>query len=197
MSDDRWIIVHNWERFQYRTDRPMTWIQNHVALTRDPDYLALNGHLRAVLHGVWMEYAGSNGRLPADPLQLSRRLSLCIRLEHLRALKDAGFLEFSGARPAPLARARDKKGKDKKLSPTPFTDVKGESDEISQDLRPRRRLTAKQLRGYTGCRWARGTHSSSWVRDPLGRDRPPADWPYPPPEPSEIEAALEEAKDDA
>jgi hypothetical protein len=47
---------------------------------------------------------------------------------------------------------------------------------------------------YTGCEYVRGSHASSYVRNPLGKDKPPPDWKYPPPGPREIddELAMEE-----
>lgn len=53
-------------------------------------------------------------------------------------------------------------------------------------------LTKRELRRYTGCRAVRGSHGQSWVRDPLGTDKPPASWSHEPPSREEVQAALAE-----
>lgn len=45
---------------------------------------------------------------------------------------------------------------------------------------------------YTGCRHVRGEHGFGYVRDVLGTDRPPTDWPYARPTRAEILKALKE-----
>jgi len=43
-------------------------------------------------------------------------------------------------------------------------------------------------KAITGARWVRGETGATYLRDPLGTDKPPPDygWPYPPPTPEEI-----------
>lgn len=53
-----------------------------------------------------------------------------------------------------------------------------------------RRLTARELRRYTGCRAVRGTHGTGHIYDPLGTDTPPKDWTHGYPSRDEVEAAL-------
>ena len=48
----------------------------------------------------------------------------------------------------------------------------------------------ENLNSYTGCKLVRGTHAFHAVRETLGTDRPPADWPYPRPTLAEIRKAL-------
>jgi hypothetical protein len=71
----------------------------------------------------------------------------------------------------------------------------------SKNLKPR---TAEEERPagwienlgrYTGCSLVRGSHATTHVRDPLGTDRPPADWPYDRPTRDEIRAALDRNDD--
>jgi hypothetical protein len=54
-------------------------------------------------------------------------------------------------------------------------------------------MSRRQLRRFTGCRSVRGSHGTSWVRDPLGVDKPPPDWPHPAPSSDEVKAALAKA----
>jgi len=55
-----------------------------------------------------------------------------------------------------------------------------------------RRGEAASGQRYTGARFVRGTHSGTHIKDPLGTDKPPPDWPYPPPSPEEVTQALRE-----
>jgi hypothetical protein len=117
MSDRGWIVVRNWERFQHYKDRELYFIKDYIAEQHDPEYRALSGFLRGVLQGVRREYAASNGRLPCDTYELSRRLSLRIHIRHIEALETAGKIQISSSRPAPLrvsptrahARSQEKK----------------------------------------------------------------------------------------
>lgn len=52
-------------------------------------------------------------------------------------------------------------------------------------------LTSPGVR-YTGCRERSGTHGVSHALDPLGTDKPPADWPHKKPTQEEIQAAIAE-----
>lgn len=68
------------------------------------------------------------------------------------------------------------------LSSTSTSDVAGESE----------RGWVENLSSYTGCRHVRGEHGFGYVRDVLGTDRPPTDWPYARPTRAEILKALKE-----
>ena len=103
MNQDQWIVVRNWDKFQHRDMARSTvppWIKNYTELLHDDDYLQLTGHARAVLHGLWLEYASTRRRLRLDTLSLSRRLGLRVSMRTLEALNHAGFIEFSASRPA-------------------------------------------------------------------------------------------------
>jgi hypothetical protein len=90
-----YIIIRNWQRFQHYKDRSPPWIKNHVQLLHNHDYLDLPGDCRAILHGLWLEYASSHARLPLDTRSLSRRLGLRVTRQQLDRLNHAGFLEYS------------------------------------------------------------------------------------------------------
>jgi len=117
MSDERWIVIPNWDKFQHYKDRDPTWIKTYVSLTASDQYLALSGHRRGVLHGVWLEYARSHGQLRHDTLTLSRRLNLKVVTSDLESLNHAGFIEVAASKPLairyqdasdPLALARSR-----------------------------------------------------------------------------------------
>lgn len=97
---DRWIVIPNWDGptgFQHYKDRTPRWIKNYVELMSDDAYLGLTGHRRAILHGLWMEYARSRRQLADNTATLSRRLSLKVTSRDLKALNDAGFIQFSAS----------------------------------------------------------------------------------------------------
>lgn len=102
MSGEQWIVVPNWDRFQHYSDRDPIWIKTYVALLHDEDYLRLSGHARAVLHGVWVAYASSNGQIRLDPRSISSRLQLRVTSSDLESLIHAGFVEVSASRPLAL-----------------------------------------------------------------------------------------------
>ena len=96
-----WIVVNGWETFQHYRERRPVWIKNYVDLTRRDDYLSLTGHRRAILHGIWLEYASTHSRLRVDTQSLSRRLHLRVTDADMLSIHQAGFISFSAS--APLA----------------------------------------------------------------------------------------------
>jgi hypothetical protein len=94
-----WLILpRNWDHFQHadatKRGRNPRWIKNYTALTSDDDYLDLTGHQRAILHGLWLEYARSGRHLHLNTRSLSARLRLRVMRRDLEALNHAGFIEF-------------------------------------------------------------------------------------------------------
>jgi hypothetical protein len=92
MSDADYIVVINWERFQHYKDRSPPWIKTYTELLASDAYLRLTGNRRAILHGLWLDYATKHGELPHDTVMISRRLSLKVTTADLCALEDAGFI---------------------------------------------------------------------------------------------------------
>ncbi len=92
------IEIPRWDEFQHldatKRGRDPIWIKTYTRLLSDDAYLGLTPVQRAVLHGVWLEYARSGQRLPADTEQLSRRLGLRVRTGTLEEIKQAGFIDF-------------------------------------------------------------------------------------------------------
>jgi hypothetical protein len=107
MSDERWIEVVHWHRFQHYSDRDPPWIKNYLALLHDENYLSLTGHQRAVLHGLWLEYASARCQLPLSTRSLTRRLALRVSSATLEALNHAGFIRVVASKPLALARSRE------------------------------------------------------------------------------------------
>lgn len=71
----------------------------------------------------------------------------------------------------------------------PDTDTEEEIDNPPSPPEGAETITRKELRRYTGCRVARGSHGTSFVHDSLGTDKPPSDWPHERPTESEVLAA--------
>jgi hypothetical protein len=69
-----YVEVQGWESLIHYRDRRPAWLKLEVSLLRDENYLRLTAHQRAVLHGIWLVYAETNGRVVASPAWLSRRL---------------------------------------------------------------------------------------------------------------------------
>jgi hypothetical protein len=97
----KYLVVTRWEDFQHYKNRAPLWIKNYTRLLHDDTYLALTGHRRAVLHGLWLAYASSSTRLHFDPKSLSSRLNLRVTSSDLKALRKAGYITVSAS--APLA----------------------------------------------------------------------------------------------
>jgi hypothetical protein len=107
VSDDLWIVIPSWERFQHYKDRDPNWIKNYTALLNDPDYLTLTAHQRGVLHGLWLIYASSHCRVRANTASLSRQLGVRVSSRQLTSLNHAGFIQLSASKPLALARSRE------------------------------------------------------------------------------------------
>jgi hypothetical protein len=107
---DRWIVVPSWERFQHRDAARAVvpaWIKVYPSLLSHDAFLELTPHRRALLLGVWLEYARTRRQLPEDTAKLSRRLAQRVLRRDLEALNDAGFIAFSASRPASDAAGAD------------------------------------------------------------------------------------------
>jgi len=117
MSDELWIEIPNWDRFQHYRDRNPPWIKNYLELLHDDNYLSLTGHERAVLHGLWLEYASSRRRLRLDTRSISARLNLRVTTATLERLNHAGFVTLSASKAlAPrVARGEAEQEKEKSL----------------------------------------------------------------------------------
>ena len=107
MNDERWITVRNWERFQHYKDRDPYFIKLYTELQHDHNWLALTGHQRAVLVGIWLEYASARCQLPLNTASLTRRLALRVSSATLEALNHAGFIEFSSRAALEIARSQE------------------------------------------------------------------------------------------
>jgi hypothetical protein len=98
MSDDLWIIVPNWDKYQSYTDRAPPFIKLWLELQDSDTWWALNYTERGILVTIWMAYARFNGQLRAS--HLPRLCQSRARHEHLTSLNHAGLIEFSTEKPS-------------------------------------------------------------------------------------------------
>jgi len=108
MSDELWIEVAGWQRFQHYRDRNPPWVKLYTQLQHDDNWISLTPHRRAMLVGIWLEYASSSCAVRAHTRRLSRALHMQVTRSDLKALNDAGFIHFAASKPlAPRARSRE------------------------------------------------------------------------------------------
>jgi hypothetical protein len=113
-SDERWIVVPNWDKFQHYTDRAPVWIKVYTELNSRDDWRALTFGQRGVLVSIWTEYPRCDGRLRVTDLW--SRVGQRDRHGTLEALNHAGFIQLSASKPLALARSREKEvEKEKKV----------------------------------------------------------------------------------
>ena len=113
---DQWVVIPKWDEFQHYKNRDPAWIKLHRTLAADPEWQQLSGHDRAVLVGLWLEYASSNCRVRLDTRSITRRLALRVTMQTLERLNHAGFIQFAASKPLAQCYGR---GREEKETPTP------------------------------------------------------------------------------
>ena len=105
-DNEEWIVVRHIRRYLHRDamrgQGTPPWHPTYAKLLSKDEYLSLNAHCRAILHGLWLLYLTSDGRLRLDTSMLTRRLNLRVFTSHIETLVQAGFLEVSASRPPAL-----------------------------------------------------------------------------------------------
>jgi hypothetical protein len=115
---DGWIVVPNWDKFQHYRDRKPPWIKTYGSLLHKDEYLDLKPTSRALLHGIWLAYAQTDGVIRAHHLQ--KVIGMRFKSEHLQALIDAGFVRLRASKPGAkryTSRARAKRQRHKEKKP--------------------------------------------------------------------------------
>ena len=134
MSGELWIEVVNWGKFQHYKDRNPNWIKNYTELLHDPNYLELSAGERAILHGLWLEYALSHARVRLSTRSIQARLNLRVTKQQLERLNHAGFIRFVASKPLALrawSREVEKRSTEAK---TEKTDLRQEQNLPSPSL---------------------------------------------------------------
>lgn len=143
------IVVRNWDRFQHadvtKRGRAPAWIKLYTEILSDENYLKLTPTRRAMLIGIWVEYARTRRELPDDTASLSRRLAQRVLSSDLEALNHVGFIEIrqdAVTPPSRLEKRREEKRKEDQ--PLPTTDLQVTSnldDELAQRRQAKSGLT--------------------------------------------------------
>ncbi len=118
---DQWLVIPKWDEFQHYKNRDPAWIKLHRSLASDPEWQKLSGHCRAVLVGLWLEYASSNCQVVVNTLSLTRRLALRVSSRQLKTLETAGFIEVSASKPLAQCYSR---GREEKETPYPLKEAR-------------------------------------------------------------------------
>lgn len=105
MSDEQWIVVPNWERFQHYSDRTPPWIKLYLELNHKQEWLDLTDGARGLLVRIWLLTAASKGVLGVG--QVRRQGWGKHSASHLASLNHAGFIHLSASKP--LAQRREEK----------------------------------------------------------------------------------------
>ena len=133
---------------------PAVWIKLYTELDHDDDWLHLSDAERGLLVRIWIEYALSRRALRAQKSHTNGASPRANRSTfHIAEMRDSSRFPLASL----LARVASPEKREEKENPLPPSE-KGDQD-FSNDLQPgRRKLTAKELRRYTGCRYMRGSH---------------------------------------
>ena len=126
-----WLSVRGWRHFQHYdpAKRNVLWIKNYTELLSSDAYLELTGHQRAVLHGLWLEYASSGCQLRLATASLSSRLQLRVTMKTIEVLNHAGFIDIvaskllaDGYQVASPEKSRGREEKEQEQEPLPNPD---------------------------------------------------------------------------
>lgn len=131
---DKWIVVHNWDKFQARRERPgAPWIKLYKTLLHKPEWLDLSPADQVRIIQVWLLYAETDGRLRVSDVieRTPRQLGMTPRRHHeritrgLERLNHAGFIRFSFDIPLSLSSSVSTRARENKKAPCPFCEVGG------------------------------------------------------------------------
>jgi hypothetical protein len=111
MSDERWIVVPNWDKYHERADRSMPWFKVYYALSGRDDWRQLTLAARGLLVCIWIEYHRSKGQLRSS--DIPARVAQKFPRKTLESLSDAGFIQLTAVRPPEVGAVVDKKRRDK------------------------------------------------------------------------------------
>lgn len=85
------VRIKNWAEFQHYKDRNPPWIKLHRALLDDYEFTQLPDADKAHLMLIWLFASHQEGRIPADPEFLSRKIG-ATQPVNVKLLIDMGFL---------------------------------------------------------------------------------------------------------
>lgn len=106
MTDERWIVIPGWDRFQHRdagrSGRGLVWLRDYADQLGKDEYRDLTFHQRGLLRDIRHAYATTQGQLRDDTARLCSRFGQRVFRHDLERLAAAGFIQFSASRPPAL-----------------------------------------------------------------------------------------------
>ena len=115
MSDELWIVVLNWAKFQHYSKRTPIWIKLYMELRDKDEFRHLTYAQRGCLMTIWMEYTASRGALRVS--SLGQKSGQKTRRQHLDSLVRAGFIQLSASKPLLLVEKRREEKEKKEKTP--------------------------------------------------------------------------------
>ena len=106
MTDEQWIVVPNWDKFQHYKDRRPVWIKVYTELVHKDEWRRLSNAECGLLVRIWIESALGDGQISTRSLR-----EVCgksFRTEHLASLNHAGFIALSDSKPLARRYHRDR-----------------------------------------------------------------------------------------
>lgn len=145
MSDDGYIYVKNWDRFQHYRNRRPPWIKLYVELLNDDEYLSLSPSDRCLLQACWMAAAEyGNGRARADQSTLRARAK--VPKGNLESLVQAGFVEVRASKPLAPEREKEKEAEKEPLDLSRNRSSRAQSTASTNGTQPAPELPAALAR---------------------------------------------------
>lgn len=96
-SDEAWIVVPNWAKFQHYRDRSPVWIKAYTALLDNPEWCELTVAEQGTLLNVWLLYARTEGRLRYG--RAAREIRPRLSRKTVDRLCHAGFIVLVASEP--------------------------------------------------------------------------------------------------
>jgi hypothetical protein len=117
VTDDLWLLIPGWTKFQHYKDRDPVWIKLYMDLRNRDEWRHLTLAERGLLVSLWLEYGAANTVIRRS--DIGRLVGQDTRSQQLDSLLGAGFIDFSASKPLALAhaRARAKETETEKDSP--------------------------------------------------------------------------------
>jgi hypothetical protein len=117
-SDDGWIVIPNWAKFQHYPDnRGIIWVKDYLDQLDRDDYGDLTLAERGLLLDLRKLYARRRGLVRSDTKTLSRALTVRVTQQQLDSLNDAGFIEIVARRPLALRALARREEEERKKTP--------------------------------------------------------------------------------
>lgn len=90
-SDDKFLLVKNWDKFQHYGDRTPPWIKLYNSLLEDFAFSQLPDQSKAHLVGIWLLASRLGGRVPNDAKFIASKIGANSRID-LPSLVESGWL---------------------------------------------------------------------------------------------------------